>query len=175
MSWLPAGQTLRQTVPDFDELLRDPVPYLAEGPVVLGPRRMYGLAAFFLVIGVGCLASLAYTGQTESAGERIALGIGLTIGGLLWLGWSLALAGHQMILATDGVEVKYQGSTVWCPWALFNADGEPFVPPTDSPLAGLLLPVNPDAVPFIEERRHESPVAHGVQVKTRQLSLRAEQ
>ena len=146
-------------------------PISAAGPVVLKPRRMYGLGVLFFFGGVALLASIAYTGQTESVGERIALGIGLMIGGLIWLGWSVALAGHQLTLKIDGVEVKYQGSTVWCPWALFNADGEPYVPQTDSPLVGLTMPVNPDAVPYIEERRHDAPVAYGVQVKARQLSL----
>src|SRR5438067_60375 len=44
MSVLPTGRPLRQVIPEYEELLRDPAAYLRGGPVVIGPRQMYGVA-----------------------------------------------------------------------------------------------------------------------------------
>jgi hypothetical protein len=167
MSVLPAGQPLARFLPDLEDLLNDPASYLGAAPVVIGPRRMYGLAALFAVPGAAFLASCAWGGKGVE--ERLALGIGLLIGAMVWFGWSLMLRGHELVLHRDGVAVKYRGTTVWCPWALFNADGSPFVPDADSPRAGLTLPVAPEALPFVELRRDDTPVAHGAEVKARQL------
>jgi hypothetical protein len=170
MSVLPAGQSLLRYIPDLDDLLHDPASYLSAGPLVFGPRQMYRLAGLFLLAGAIFVGSVFYTGTgSESTGERLALGIGLMLGGSLWLGWSLMLRGHRLSLHKDGVEVKYLDTTVWCPWSLFNADGEARVPLGDSPLVGLMLPVNPEAMPYIELRRHDAPIAQGAQVKARQL------
>ena len=43
MSVLPAGRAMRQVIPDFEELRHNPAAYLSDGPVVIGPRQMYGL------------------------------------------------------------------------------------------------------------------------------------
>ena len=168
MSLLPAGNTLRGFLPDVDDLLENPTEYLALGPVVIGPRRMYGLAAVFAIPGIAFLLAYYY-GKHDP--ERIALGVGMLIGSSIWLGWSLWTRGHALILHADGLEVKYHDTSVWCPWALFNASGTPHVPEVDSPFTGLILPVAPDAVPFIELRASESVLAHGTQVKARQLIL----
>jgi hypothetical protein len=165
MSVLPAGRPLEGLLPDLEDLLERPAPYLAGRPVTVGPRRMYGLAALFGVAGAAFLLSCVLG---PLSGERLALGVGLLVGGSVWLGWSLLMRGHELVLRHDGVEVKYLDTTVWCPWALFNADGKPVVADSDSPRVGLTLPVNPDAVPFVELRRNEAPVAHGAEVKTRQ-------
>jgi hypothetical protein len=165
MSVLPAGRPLAGFLPDLEDLLEQPALYLAERPVTVGPRRMYGLAALFGVAGIAFLLSCVLG---PLSGERLALGIGLLLGGSVWLGWSLMMRGHELVLRHDGVEVKYLDTTVWCPWALFNAGGKPVVADSDSPRVGLTLPVNPDAVPFVELRRNEAPVAHGAAVKSRQ-------
>jgi hypothetical protein len=52
-------------------------------------------------------------------------------------------------------------------------DGNPFVPDADSPRVGLTLPVDPEAIPFVELRRDDTPVAHGAEVKARQLQFLA--
>src|SRR4051794_25529252 len=103
MSVLPAGRPLRQVIPEYEELLRDPAAYLREGPVTIGPRRMYGLAALFAVPGLACLGYSAWQGEFDP--EAISLGIGLLLGALVWLGWSVMLRGHELILRADGVEV----------------------------------------------------------------------
>ncbi len=167
MSVLPAGQPLSSAVPDLENLLEDPASYLKEGALSIGPRRMYGLAAVFGLGGILCLASFFLAATAEP--ERLALGIGLLMGASVWLGWSLLLSGHELVLEANGLEIRYRGTIVWCPWALFNAGGTPLVPNTDSPLVGLTLPVNPDAIPFLVLRRDDSPIAHGAQIRCRQL------
>jgi hypothetical protein len=103
--------------------------------------------------------------------ERLLLGIGFLIGAAVWLGWSLRLRGHSLLLRPDGVEVRYRDTVVWCPWALFNAEGPPLVPEGDDPRVAIILPVAPRAVPFVELRRHESPVAFGAAVRAPQFRL----
>jgi hypothetical protein len=166
MSVLPAGQPLARFLPDLDDLLYDPAAYLREAPLSVGPRQMYGLAALFGLAGAAFLLSCAVAGRGD--GERVALGIGLLLGASVWLGWSLRMRGHGLVLHPDGVEVKYRDTTVWCPWAVFNVEGNAFVPDADSPRVGLTLPVAPEAVPFVELRRHDAPVAHGAEVRAPQ-------
>jgi hypothetical protein len=166
MSVLPAGQSLSQIVPDLADLRHDPRAYLAQEPLTIGPRKMYGLAFLFGMAGGAFLLSCVISGKAD--GERLALGIGLCLGASIWLGWSLMMRGHSLVLQPEGVEVKYLDSTVWCPWAVFNVDGHAFVPDADSPRVGLTLPVAAEAVPFIELRRDDVPIAHGAQVKGRQ-------
>ncbi len=166
MSVLPAGQPLARFLPELDDFLYDPRGHLQEAPLVIGPRRMYALAALFALPGLAFLASCAVAGKGD--GERLALGLGLLLGALVWLSWSLMLRGHSLVLHPDGLEVNYRDTTVWCPWALFHVDGEPFVPESDSPRTGLTLPVAPEAVRFVEFRRHGATVAFGAAVRGRQ-------
>src|SRR5688572_24194903 len=104
MSLLPTGQTLDRVLPDLEDLLADPDAYLREAPLALGPRRMYGLALLFAVPGIVLLASCVIQGkQPDAQGERIALGVGLLIGSLVWLGWSLKMRGHEIVLHPEGI------------------------------------------------------------------------
>jgi hypothetical protein len=170
MSVLPAGHSLLRYIPDLDDLLREPAAYLSAGPLAFGPRQMYRLAAVFLFAGACFVGSVFYTGSgTESTGERLSLGVGLMLGGSIWLGWSLMMRGHRLVLHKDGVEIIHLDNIVWCPWSFFNAEGVPHAPDVDSPLVGLTLPINPEALPYIELRRHGAAVAHGAQVKARQI------
>src|SRR5689334_7456996 len=138
MSVLPQGRSLARFFPDLDELLHDPAAHLAREPVVIGPRRAFGLAALFGAAGAALLAWNAIAGGWED--ERLLMGIGLLLGASVRLGWSLRLRGHEIVLHPDGVEVKYLDTAVWCPWALFNAEGAPKVPETDDPRVGVVLP-----------------------------------
>lgn len=168
MSVLPAGQSLSRYVPDLGELVNNPRAYLVQEPLTIGSRQMYGLAALFGFGGLAFLLSCLLidpADRGELLGERLALGIGLLLGGCVWLGWSLRLRGHSLVLHPDGVEIQYRGETVWCPWALFNVDGHAFVPGGDSPRVGLTLPVAEAALPFVELRREGTPIAHGAEVK----------
>jgi hypothetical protein len=171
MSVLPSGQPLDRFFPDLDDFLHDPAGYLREEPVTVGPRQMYGLATLFGLPGAACLLWCLARGVGD--GEVLVMGIGLLLGASLWLGWSLMLRGHALMLHPEGVEFTYRDTSVWCPWSLFHAEGEPFVPDSDSPRAGLTLPIDAAAVPFVELRRHGAPVAFGAQVKARQFQLTA--
>src|SRR5579859_4763920 len=142
MSVLPAGQSLSRFLPDLEELLHDPRAYLAREPLTIGPRQMYGLAWLFGFAGTALLLSCFVGGEPD--GERLSLGIGLLIGASVWLGWSLMLRGHSLVLLPEGVEIHYRGTTVWCPWAVFNVvEGHAFAPDADSPRVGLTLPLAP--------------------------------
>lgn len=167
MSLLPDGQQLSRVLPDLDELLEDPQRYLSEAPLALGPRRMYGLAWMFAVPGIALLALCAYQGKPD--GERIAMGVGLLVGSAVWLGWSLMLRGHEMVLHAEGVEFTYYDTTVWVPWALFHVEGRPFVPQSDSPQAGLTVPIDPKMVPHVRLRRQGMDVAYGRNVDAPQF------
>jgi hypothetical protein len=171
MSVLPTGKPLRQFLSDLDDLLYDPAAYLREGVLAIGPRRVSGFAAVFAVGGVACLVACAVTGRWHD--EKLLIGVGLLLGAVVWLGWSLRLRGHELVLHPEGVEVRYRDSVVWCPWALFNADGAPAVPDRDDPRVGLVLPVWPEAVPYAELRRDGAPVAHGAQIRVAQLRFTA--
>jgi hypothetical protein len=166
MSVLPAGRSLHHVLPDLDELLADPRAYLAAAPLAFGPRRMYRLAALFAVPGVILLLSCLPAGRFD--GERLTIGVALLIGAAVWLGWSLLLRGHEIVLHAEGVEVRHYDTTVWAPWAVFNSDGSAFVPDADSPRAGLTLPVAPQAVPFVELRRDGQAIESGFHVEARQ-------
>ena len=135
---------------------------------------MYGLAALFGFAGLAFLLScllIEPADRGELLGERLALGIGMLLGASVWLGWSLRMRGHALVLHPDGVEVQHLETTVWCPWALFNVDGHAFVPGGDSPRVGLTLPVAAAAIPFVELRREGTPIAHGAEVKAAQWQL----
>src|SRR4051812_4276875 len=110
MSVLPTGRPLRQVIPDYQELLRDPAAYLREGPVVIGPRQMYRLAAVFGAAALGCFAYSVWQGEFDP--EAVSIGIGLALGAMVWLGWSLMMRGHMLTLRPDGVEVAYRDTAV---------------------------------------------------------------
>lgn len=167
MSVLPEGRGLSRFLPNVAELLENPSAYLEAEPVRIGPRRMYGLAAVFGLAGAACLAACPLTGVWT--GERVAMGIGLLLGAAVWLGWSLMMRGHSLLLRPDGLEVRHFDTVVFCPWALFNVEGSPHTPDLDSPRIGLTLPIDPEMAPFIELRRHDSLVAHGAEVSVPQL------
>lgn len=162
MSALPGGQPLDRVLPDLDDLLADPQAYLSEAPLAIGPRQMYSLAGMFGLPGLGLLLWCLVQGQAD--GERIALGVGLLVGGCVWLGWTLALRGHELVLHAEGVEVTCFGSTVWAPWALFHVEGRPFLSESDSPHAGLILPIDPRMIGHVRLLRDGIVVAWGRKV-----------
>ncbi|MFO0845344.1 MAG: hypothetical protein U0797_23665 [Gemmataceae bacterium] len=165
MSLLPGGQPLDRVLPDLDELLDDPHAYLSEAPLAIGPRRMYGLAWLFALPGVALLLSCVVQGKPD--GERLAMGVGLLLGAGVWAGWSMLMRGHEMVLHHDGVEFNHFDTTVWAPWALFRVEGRPFVPDSDSPRAGLTLPIDPKVVPHVHQHRLGVSLAWGRRVDGR--------
>src|SRR5262245_48986090 len=70
-----------------------------------------------------------------------------------------------MVLTPEGVELRRGGSVVFCPWALFDAPGEP-----GRPGGGRgVRPGSPAAVPLARWDKAGRPVARGRGVRGRQL------
>jgi hypothetical protein len=159
------GDPLSAVVPDLEQLAANPRNYLTEGPLLFGPRRFYGLAAFFAVPGI---IILILWGVAPQETERLALGIALLIGASVWFFFSLASAGHSLFLGPDGVEIRYRDTTVFCPWDLFDVDGTPWTPEQDTPSSGLALPVSAVAVPMVVWRRGMVELARGMAVRAPQ-------
>lgn len=171
MSMLPAGEPLHRFVHDVDAFMYDPEGYLRVAPIEVGPRRMFGLAALFGLPGLGLIFYWLASSDRNADFEALAIGIALLCGAGIWFGWSLRMTGHKLLLLPEGVQIIYKDSAVCCPWALFNAEGAPFIAESDSPLVGLSLPVDPRAIPYVELRQNDSPVSFGRQVRARQFGF----
>jgi hypothetical protein len=172
-------KSLRRAVPELDRLLKDPRGTLAGQAVFIGPDRKYpssillGLALWLIVlvlIGVGLLAGPPNALGKLPSGLLVLLvgAMALVLIGFIWLVLQLRRGG-EVVLTEDGVELRYRRSVVICPWALFNAPGQPFLPRYEL----LLLPVAPEAVPFVEVREDGTPCAAGQRIKTKQLRFKS--
>lgn len=162
---------LYRVVPDLDRLLHNPAETLAAGPITIGPKKRYASA-----IALGLFLALILTCGSLFWIERIPGGVpplARLLFILMILGLPLALIlmmlrilrGGRLTLTADGVELLYRGLVVHCPWALFNAVGQPFSPG----YRRIHVPVAPAAVPFVEVRRHDTVIAQGLRVRTRQF------
>jgi hypothetical protein len=183
LEWLDrqSERPLLKAVPDLDMVLLDPQRALAGREVVIGPANRYATA---LVLGIffacaGWLVAVvvfvlafepapARPGQPVDAGCFFAvLAIVLQVASILFmLQW---LRGGQLVLSERGVELRYRGTVVFCPWTLFNTPGQPFPPDR----ARVVLPVAAVAVPQVEARRRDRLLAQGLRVRTRQLRFRS--
>jgi len=172
-------KSLKKAIPEFDHLLRDPRGTLAGGPITIGPAKKYGSGIFIglLVALIGsALAFLVFVlAAGPNAGNRephliliLLLILLVILLGSFWVVFYL-LRGGQATLTLGGVELAYRGTVVACPWALFNAAGQPFLPRPDR----MLLPVSSAAIPFVEQRGEENVQATGERVNTRQLKFKS--
>jgi hypothetical protein len=172
---------LRLAVPDLDRLLRDPRGTLAGQSITIGPARRYG-SAIFLALAAAllgglltllCYALLVGAGNVPANRRReLVPFFWLAVSFVLWLSVWLVLRrlrGGSMVLSAAGVELHHRRSVVCCPWALFNAAGQPFHPRPDR----MLLPVVPAAIPAVELREDEAVRATGERVKARQLRFKS--
>lgn len=172
---------LRRMIPDLDRLLRDPRGTLAGEPLVIGPAQKYGTGVLvgLLVAGVTWLVVLL---TLLLAAERnvfplhkhpavlifLVAFLVLTLLASIWL-TLYVLRGGEMVLSESGVELRYRRSVVYCPWALFNTPGQPFMPRPDA----MLLPVATAAIPYVEVRRDGALQATGERVHTTQLRFKS--
>jgi hypothetical protein len=175
-------KNLRRALPDLDRLLQDPRGALAGQTITIAPARRYGSAIFLglLVALVLCglvvlvlhlavgLPNLQLGRHPELVVLLGALGVALLLGSY-WVVLNV-LGGAEAVLNERGVELRSRGTAVWCPWALFNAAGQPFVLAANEQL---LLPVSPAAIPFVELRQHDDVTARGDRVKTRRLKFKS--
>jgi hypothetical protein len=172
---------LRRAVPDLDQLLADPRGTLAGQPVTIGPARKYASSVFLGLLLALFLGSQVFVvfivlaGPGKLFGNRhagllvlLALFLAVLLVGMVWLVVHVRRGG-EVVLREDGVELRYRRSAVFCPWALFNAPGQPFLTRPEL----MLLPVAPEAVPFVEVRDDGSVRATGRQVKTKQLRFKS--
>jgi hypothetical protein len=162
-------RSLHRLVPHVEQLVRDPEGTLASDPLMIGPMRAYFVAipmtilywAFSSVI-VGFLwvgaAQIIIWRQGDVDILRIPTWCLLGLAGLASVGLALWQGhGGRMFLSGRGVELHYRRTSVWCPWALFAADGEPSLTAEGD---GVWLPVAAAAVPLIEVRKSGRNVPH---------------
>jgi hypothetical protein len=77
-----------------------------------------------------------------------------------------------MFLGPGGVEIRYWDTTVFCPWDLFDVDGEAWTAPgLESPTAGVTVPIAPAAVPLVVWRRGVVELARGLKIRAPQAWL----
>ena len=170
---------LDKLVTNLSELRARPAAVLAEGDITIGPVRRWGSGvALGLLLALSLLVPMlliffAATGRPPWAGGRMAVLLSLAV----LLGVPLfsvlfvlhRLKGGRMVLRDGGVELYDRGTTIHCPWALFNASGVPFQPAKDR----VLLPVNTAALPFVEAHRDDRLLAQGGRVRTRALRFKS--
>jgi hypothetical protein len=151
-------RSLKQAIPALDELLADPRGTLAGRDFTIGPARRYvtglilGLLAGLLADGLVIVAFVVLTDLNAAPGQNTlrALLIALIATPILclWIVYYL-LRGGRMILTGWGVELHYGATVVRCPWALFDAPGQPFLIKER-----VFLPVALAARPFVEIHRN---------------------
>ncbi len=174
-------RSLLKVVPDLENVLFDPHESLRGRDIAIGPARKYGtLFAWLVLVGlVGGAALALMTGLVLNGGKPGPGGFPflfqvLAIPWLVFLVTVMLLIGRrvrggEMVLAERGVELRYRGTAVFCAWEVFHTEGQPFGPDTDQ----VILPVAAGAVPLVQARRHDSLVAEGLQVNTRQFRFRS--
>ena len=165
MSMRAGGDPLTSVVPELERLATNPREYLTEGPLLFGPRRFFGLTVLF---GLPGLLFLVLWQQGIAETDGLAMGIALLIGAGIWLVYSIATAGHSLYLGPEGVEIRYLDTTVYCPWDLFDVNGEPWSGGKDSPSAGLAVPVASAIVPMVVWRRGVIELARGAGIRAPQ-------
>jgi hypothetical protein len=78
---------------------------------------------------------------------------------------------HELILHPDGAEFRYGHRAVWCPWALFNVHGTPFLQNAETLHPVVYVPVRPEAVPAVELRHDGRCIAQGMALRAPQVSF----
>jgi hypothetical protein len=179
--WLDqqSERSLFKTIPDLGNVLYDPHETFRHREIVIAPARRYGTALFLWLTAaaagwLGLAALMVLVLEGKPAGAHPGVELLLLAAWLVMLGGSLVLIlrwvrGGEMVLAERGVEMKYRGTVVSCPWELFHTAGQPFRPDRDQ----VILPVAAAAVPAVQERQQETLVAEGMLVNTRQFSFRS--
>lgn len=157
-------------------MFADPATLLAQGPIVIGPCKMYFLAFVLallaVVYGLPTALLLAAGGplQSHELLHVLALPVVLLTGAGIVMLRALLKLGAKMVLRAEGVELNYRRSVVWCPWEVFNAPGGAFVKRRTASTQ-MVLPIQVDAIPLIELRKSGTCVARGKDVKTRHFRV----
>lgn len=164
---------------ESDELRADPVAALRHGPIRIGPCP----SAIPPLVVAGCLALVAMGAvllalmnsstplDQMPPAMRVLAGCGalLVIVAVPALGYWLvrrSVRGGEAELRADGVEFVDQSESVFCPWALFRAEGRP-----NRTGSRVTLPINPATLSAVEQRRDGSPTAIGADARTRSVQF----
>lgn len=140
---------LSQVLPDQNRLRESPREFLAEEPVVFGPRRPYAVATvigIMAAVGVLIVFIIASLDRPRNqpidpayvAGAFLAIAASGIATMLLTLRW---MRGGSAVLRPEGVEFVYRKRVLFCPWELFQAPGAAYQPDHKR----VILPAN-DAV-----------------------------
>lgn len=166
----------RRAIPDFDKLWEDPAGVLGRGEVVIGPIRRYAVATVLgLVAGfaLSCGFALSELERPQRRApadrpphEQVLILVSFFTPPVVAVGLLLyVLRGGEMRLRPDGVVLRYHRRLVFCPWSLFQAEGEPW----KKDRSHLVLPVWPPALDEVVQGRGDAVRATGRDVRTKQL------
>src|SRR5262249_19958735 len=118
---VPVGtRPLAKVVPDHGQLLADPASFLAQREVRIGPQRVQW--PMFLIVPV--LFILGMYLIPNRLGWALVFVSPILLCVLVYWAWPVH---REMVLSKNGIELIYQESRIWCPWALFSAEGQAFV------------------------------------------------
>ncbi len=138
---------LSSVIPDLGLLRADPLNYLANTPIQVGPRRRHAAAAvcgLLAALVVVFLLLLLFSHMPRAARfnwSRIA-GAVLSFALVFWIVRSMVLKwmlGGTMTLRAEGAELIYRDRSAFLPWPLFRTPGNIFEP--DPKLA--VMPIDP--------------------------------
>lgn len=157
-------RALDQVIPNFQELQADPRAALARSAVRIGAMSLYRIAIAWVIIGA--VLPWLFTGELALGTALTGAGIGGGLFGLLLLvsPWRRTM---EMVMSEDGLALRYGRDEIYCPWALFNVEGNPFHEIPDK----LVLPVLVAAIPFVELRRDGAAISHGAEVKSNPIEF----
>src|SRR5262249_23014272 len=174
--WLDdrSRRPLRQVVPELEELLARPADVLSYRDIHIGPWRRVGSFVGLALLGLlvswflgmwftFCLLAPFLRGASDLFWQGI-----LAFGGVIFIGILLlslrALRGGHCMLRLEGVYLRYRRTEVFCPWALFNAPGEPAI--HKQSVYQIELPIAVVAVPLVYARVKDTVVAEGWLLQT---------
>jgi hypothetical protein len=175
-------KTLREIVPDLEELLTDPADYLNDQEITIHPwRRWASAVSSGLIIGFGVLSCLSVLASmllqpNNRPGQFLFLLFLLCFAALVFVVpftfilIRIALPRSRCILGRHGVRFVRGATEVICPWGLFSAAGQPVVDPIRN-RNRMRLPIAPSAIDQVEARTNDAVVAQGLDVKTRQFRI----
>jgi hypothetical protein len=152
-------------IPNQDQLYADPARTLAQEEVRIAPAGKRTL--FVGIVALALLAPLLIRykmGLALSVQTHAAIMAAIVVVGVLLV--AVCPFGVELVLTTEGVRFRRRATEVLCPWALFNASGNPFFRSNE-----LILPVASVAIPYIRQYHYECLVRQGVQIKNALLKL----
>jgi hypothetical protein len=149
---------ISEAVPNLEALLLNPHTVLARERIVLAPVSVFHAAMIWGTIIVSCLFFLAcVSGGYVNPWPWAVFAIPAVMLAISF--WVLFMnRGARLVLDRDGVEFHYWSASVWCPWALFNVRGAPLLHLMQWHVS---IPINMEALPFVELRKDETCVAYG--------------